>query len=96
MAKNTKIGIVTAAGYLEAEKYYGRLHGLLEAVAVSEALTPKQKQNLIVMGMSASLPFNPFGYYPPTLHPITDKQSDPRRRRIQLPLQVFPQLPAPP
>ena len=50
MSNNTKIGIVTAAGYTEAEKYYGRLHGLLEAVKASTVLTPAQKQNLIIMG----------------------------------------------
>jgi len=50
MSHNTKIGIVTAAGYTEAEKYYGRLHGLLEAIKASTLLTPEQKQNLIVMG----------------------------------------------
>jgi IMP and pyridine-specific 5'-nucleotidase len=51
MSHNTKIGIVTAAGYTQAERYYQRLHGLLEAVKAS-ALTAEQKQNLIVMGMS--------------------------------------------
>jgi len=51
MALNIKVGIVTAAGYLEPEKYYSRLHGLLEAVAASDVLTLRQKQNLIVMGM---------------------------------------------
>lgn len=51
MSRNTKIGIVTAAGYLEAEKYYERLHGLLEAIQSSTQLTPEQKHNLIVMGM---------------------------------------------
>jgi IMP and pyridine-specific 5'-nucleotidase len=50
MSRNTKIGIVTAAGYTQAEKYYQRLHGLLEAVKVSPILTTDQKQNLIVMG----------------------------------------------
>jgi hypothetical protein len=50
MSHNTKIGIVTAAGYTEAERYYGRLHGLLEAIKVSEILTPSQKQNLVIMG----------------------------------------------
>lgn len=54
MSHNTKIGIVTAAGYTEADKYYGRLHGLLEAIKASSILTPEQKQNLIVMG---KLPF---------------------------------------
>jgi IMP and pyridine-specific 5'-nucleotidase len=50
MSNNTKIGIVTAAGYTEAEKYHGRLHGLLTAVNTSTLLTEKQKHNLIVMG----------------------------------------------
>lgn len=50
MSHGTKIGIVTAAGYTEAEKYYGRLHGLLEAVKASTLLTAQQKENLVVMG----------------------------------------------
>ena len=50
MSRNTRIGIVTAAGYTEAERYYSRLHGLLEAVKVSPILSIEQKQNLIVMG----------------------------------------------
>ena len=49
MGKGTKIGIVTAAGYLEATKYYSRLHGLLDAIHVSQ-LPPETKQNLVVMG----------------------------------------------
>ncbi|APA11141.1 hypothetical protein sscle_07g059110 [Sclerotinia sclerotiorum 1980 UF-70] len=57
MSHNTKIGIVTAAGYSEAEKYYGRLHGLLEAIKVSTILTPEQKQNLIVMGGESNFLF---------------------------------------
>ncbi|KAM3088209.1 IMP 5'-nucleotidase [Clarireedia jacksonii] len=56
MSHGTKIGIVTAAGYTEAEKYYGRLHGLLEAIKDSTILTPEQKLNLIIMGKSP-LPF---------------------------------------
>jgi hypothetical protein len=50
MSHDTKIGIVTAAGYTEAERYYERLHGLLKAIKESNSLTPSQKQNLIVMG----------------------------------------------
>jgi IMP and pyridine-specific 5'-nucleotidase len=56
MSNGTKIGIVTAAGYTEAEKYYGRLHGLLEAIKTSTVLTPLQKGNLVVMGRLLSLP----------------------------------------
>lgn len=50
MSRNTRIGIVTAAGYMEADKYYGRLHGLLDAIHASSILTDKQKGNLVVMG----------------------------------------------
>jgi IMP and pyridine-specific 5'-nucleotidase len=50
MSHGTKIGIVTAAGYTDAEKYYGRLHGLLEAIKASSLLTPAQKGNIVIMG----------------------------------------------
>ena len=50
MSRDTKLGIVTAAGYTDAERYYGRLHGLLEAIKISDILTPSQKQNLVIMG----------------------------------------------
>lgn len=53
MSHGTKIGVVTAAGYEEdggAERYYGRLHGLLEAVKSSELLKDSQRKNLVVMG----------------------------------------------
>ncbi|KAF2673155.1 IMP-specific 5'-nucleotidase 1 [Microthyrium microscopicum] len=45
----TKIGIVTAAGYTSARKYYERLHGLLDAVQDSD-LPDTLKENLIVLG----------------------------------------------
>jgi IMP and pyridine-specific 5'-nucleotidase len=57
MSHNTKIGIVTAAGYTEAEKYYGRLHGLLEAIKASTLLTPAQKQNIVIMGGESNFLF---------------------------------------
>jgi IMP and pyridine-specific 5'-nucleotidase len=41
---------VTAAGYTKAERYYERLHGLLEAIKASDILTPAQRQNLVIMG----------------------------------------------
>ncbi|KHJ34313.1 putative imp-specific 5 -nucleotidase 1 [Erysiphe necator] len=50
LSRGTKVGIVTAAGYTEAERYYHRLHGLLEAVKSSSVLNPEQKQSLIIMG----------------------------------------------
>lgn len=50
LRKNIKIGIVTAAGYTTAERYYDRLHGLLDAIATSPDLDPVQKQNIVIMG----------------------------------------------
>jgi IMP and pyridine-specific 5'-nucleotidase len=52
-----RIGIVTAAGYPTAAQYYARLHGLLDAVATSPALTPAQRTNLVVMGGEANYLF---------------------------------------
>jgi len=52
----TRIGIVTAAGYTEARRYYERLHGLLDALNVSEIPTAL-KHNLIVMGGESNFCF---------------------------------------
>ncbi|KAF2000021.1 IMP-specific 5'-nucleotidase-like protein 1 [Amniculicola lignicola CBS 123094] len=49
MRKGTKVGIVTAAGYTEARRYYERLYGLLDALQVSD-IPPASKQNLIILG----------------------------------------------
>ncbi|KAG5929085.1 IMP 5'-nucleotidase [Claviceps sorghi] len=54
LRKNIKVGIVTAAGYTTAEGYYGRLHGLLEALAGSTDLDDTQKQSLVIMGGEAN------------------------------------------
>lgn len=56
MRHGTRVGIVTAAGYTEASKYYGRLHGLLDAIATSD-LPAETKKNLIVLGGEASYLF---------------------------------------
>jgi IMP and pyridine-specific 5'-nucleotidase len=50
LEQDRKVGIVTAAGYTDAPKYYERLHGLLDAINDSTTLTADQKQGLIVMG----------------------------------------------
>ncbi|OAL00722.1 IMP-specific 5'-nucleotidase-like protein 1 [Phaeosphaeriaceae sp. SRC1lsM3a] len=47
--RGSKIGIVTAAGYTEAHKYYERLYGLLNAIQ-NEDLPLDAKENLIIMG----------------------------------------------
>jgi IMP and pyridine-specific 5'-nucleotidase len=49
MERGSKIGIVTAAGYTEAKRYYERLFGLLHAIQASE-LPLDAKQNLIILG----------------------------------------------
>lgn len=56
MRNGSRIGIVTAAGYLEAHKYYERLYGLLDAVAASE-LREQARNRLVVMGGEANFLF---------------------------------------
>ncbi|WPG99773.1 IMP-specific 5'-nucleotidase 1 [Acrodontium crateriforme] len=56
MRKGTYVGIVTAAGYLEAEKYYERLHGLLDAIATSDP-SGELNNRLVVMGGESSFMF---------------------------------------
>lgn len=56
MRKGTRIGIVTAAGYTEAEKYYERLYGLLNAIAAEDTNSQFEHQ-LVVMGGEANFLF---------------------------------------
>lgn len=56
MRKGCRVGIVTAAGYLEPSKYYGRLYGLLDAVKESD-IPAEFKENLIVMGGESNFLF---------------------------------------
>ena len=65
LKQDVKIGIVTAAGYTEAKRYYERLHGLLDAVKASNVLSPDQKQSLVVMGGEANylFEFDPSSQY---------------------------------
>ncbi|KAI1339282.1 IMP-specific 5-nucleotidase [Xylariaceae sp. FL0016] len=74
MRKNVKIGIVTAAGYTTAERYYSRLHGLLNAIAQSEDLTPVQRQNIIIMGGEANYLFEFSPTAPHLLAPVPREQ----------------------
>ncbi|KAG9549725.1 IMP-specific 5'-nucleotidase-like protein 1, partial [Aureobasidium melanogenum] len=73
MRNGTRIGIVTAAGYTEASKYYGRLHGLLDAIATSD-LADEVKKNLIVLGGEASYLFQFASETPERLVAIPRKQ----------------------
>jgi IMP and pyridine-specific 5'-nucleotidase len=50
LKRDIKVGIVTAAGYTEASKYYARLKGLLDAVSEDSELTTEQKNSLAVLG----------------------------------------------
>lgn len=56
MSKGTRIGIVTAAGYTEAERYYERLYGLLEAVAKNDP-NGNLEHCLVVMGGESNFMF---------------------------------------
>jgi IMP and pyridine-specific 5'-nucleotidase len=71
LRKNVKIGIVTAAGYTTADRYYGRLHGLLDAIALTPTLSPAQKQSsLVVMGGEANFLFEFDAGSPHLLSPV--------------------------
>ncbi|CDF89904.1 ZYBA0S05-04434g1_1 [Zygosaccharomyces bailii CLIB 213] len=50
LERNIRVGIVTAAGYDEPQKYESRLEGLITAVHDSTSLTQTQKRNLAIMG----------------------------------------------
>jgi IMP and pyridine-specific 5'-nucleotidase len=70
LLKNVKIGIVTAAGYTTAERYYARLHGLLDAISQSTVLTPQQRQNIVIMGGEANYLFEFSPSSPHLLAPV--------------------------
>ena len=57
LAQGTKIGIVTAAGYTEAKKYYARLHGLLEAIKTAVSKQEISNPELIVLGGESNFLF---------------------------------------
>jgi IMP and pyridine-specific 5'-nucleotidase len=70
LEKNIRVGIVTAAGYTTADRYYARLHGLLDAIASSEQLDATQQQNLIIMGGEANYLFEFSPSSPYLLEPV--------------------------
>lgn len=63
LKKGVKVGIVTAAGYTEAENYYNRLYGLLDAI--TENNIPAGQ--LVVMGGEANFLF---AYNPQAKHKL--------------------------
>lgn len=74
MRKNIKIGIVTAAGYTTADRYYERLHGLLDAIADSPDLDAVQKQNIVIMGGEDNYLFEYSPSSPYRLSPVPRNQ----------------------
>lgn len=62
LRQGTHIGIVTAAGYTDASRYYERLHGLLDAIA--NAVTDKEVEDpsLVVLGGESNYLFE-FDYH---------------------------------
>ena len=50
LAQGTKVGIVTAAGYTDASKYYERLFGLLEAIKSAEENAELSNPVLVILG----------------------------------------------
>ena len=51
------MGVITAAGYTEAKKYYGRLHGLLEAVKDAIDVQHIANPELIILGGESNFLF---------------------------------------
>lgn len=65
---------MTAAGYTSADRYYERLHGLLDAIADAPDLNPIQKQNIIIMGGEANYLFEFSPLSPHRLAPVPREQ----------------------
>jgi IMP and pyridine-specific 5'-nucleotidase len=73
MRGGSKIGIVTAAGYTEARRYYERLYGLLDAIHASD-LPAASKQGLIVLGGESNFCFKFDGGTPDLLKLVPRKE----------------------
>ena len=73
MRNGTRIGIVTAAGYTEAEKYYDRLFGLLDAVEKNDQSRQFENQ-LVVMGGESNFLFTYSSKAPHKLEPVPLEQ----------------------
>lgn len=57
LQRDCKVGIVTAAGYADAPRYYTRLKGLLDAIHKSPLLSANQKSSIVVMGGESNFLF---------------------------------------
>lgn len=58
LKRGIKIGIVTAAGYTHASKYYSRLQGLLEAVRCAVSARNIRDPDLVVIGGESNYLFS--------------------------------------
>ncbi|MCJ1243382.1 phosphatidylcholine and lysophosphatidylcholine phospholipase, partial [Trapelia coarctata] len=58
LSQGTKVAIVTAAGYSEPERYYGRLSGLLEAMSSAIERKELYEPTLVVVGGESSYLFS--------------------------------------
>lgn len=75
LLKNDKrVGIVTAAGYTVASRYFERLHGMLEMVQYTDELTTEQKTRLIVMGGESNFMFKFDMNVPELLSSVTPEE----------------------
>ncbi len=73
MKNGTRIGIVTAAGYTEAEKYYERLYGLLETIADHDK-SREWENRLVVMGGESNFLFTYSSKSPHKLEPVNPEE----------------------
>ncbi|KAI5867671.1 IMP-specific 5-nucleotidase [Durotheca rogersii] len=85
LRKGVRVGIVTAAGYTTADRYYARLRGLLDAVANDPSLAPPQRQNLVIMGGEANYLFEFAPAAPHLLAPV------PRDRWLTAEMAAWPE-----
>lgn len=58
LSRGIKVGIVTAAGYTDASKYYGRLLGLLKAVRDAVFANDLSDPDLVVLGGESNYLFS--------------------------------------
>ena len=58
LIRGVKVGIVTAAGYTDASKYYGRLRGLLKAVHNAVCTEKLQDPDMVVLGGESNYLFS--------------------------------------
>jgi IMP and pyridine-specific 5'-nucleotidase len=70
LSRGIKVAIVTAAGYMEAKRYYERLHGLVDAVKSAMDNHLLQKPTLIVLGGESNFLFEFDATVPDFLRPV--------------------------